>query len=150
MSKSKAKNKNRGFTLIEMIVVIGVIGLLTTMILVSVGRIRKNSIDTRRKSNIENVRGAITMYYAAKSAWPSISSGWSGLITDLSDGGYISDNIPADEDGDGVNDYSVCSCSSCSPACSSASVQMKLCTSCMVEDGEGCSGTPSKYCLEVK
>lgn len=134
-----------------MVVVVGIIGLLTTMILLSVGRVRKNSVDTRRKSNLENVRGAITMYYAGKSAWPDISSGWNGLINTLSNAGYISDNIPVDEDKDGANDYSVCSCSSCSPDCSSSSVQMKLCVTCMIEDGEGCSGgSSSQYCLEVK
>jgi len=158
----KTKNK-RGFTLIEMIVVVAIIGILTTMILVSVSRIRKNSLDARRKSNIENVRGAITMYYAGKSCWPcvSCSSGcaslsWSNLISELYDGGYLTQNILADEDSDGINDYSVCQCGASGCSCDSGS-QVKLSNACELSDGEGCtnaspfsSDSRKLYSLEVK
>jgi len=146
MQKIKTKPKNKkGFTLIEMLVVIGIIGLLSTVLLVSVSRIRKNSIDTRRKANLENVRGATSMYYSAKSSWPTFSS-WATLVSALSTSGYISDNIPADEDGDSLNDYSAETCTS--------PCQIKLCSACEL-DGEGCTNsvggdTRKWYCLEVK
>lgn len=134
------KNKNKkGFTLIEMLVVISIIGLLTTMIIISVGRVRKNSIDTRRKANLENVRGAITMYYSVKNSWPSFTS-WDNLITTLTSAGYLSDTIKSDEDEDGSADYSVCACGSCSPVCSSGTI-MRLTAKCEIADGDGCTDT---------
>ena len=128
--------KKKAFTLIEMIVVIAIIGILSTMLLTSVANVRKSSADARRKSNLENVRGAVTMYYSAKAAWPVISGGWDSLIhngsnTGLSDFGYISDSIKADEDGDGLVDYIVGTCS--------APCQIRLYSACEVTTGEGCS-----------
>lgn len=143
-----SKNK-KAFTLIEMVVVIAIIGILSTMILTSVGNIRKSSVDSRRKSNLENVRGAITMYYSAKSAWPT-STNWSTLVSNITTPGYLADNIVQDDDGDSVNDYDVTTCSS--------PCQMKICSACEVSEGEGCSNaslvgggdTRKWYCLEVK
>jgi len=136
MTKTK---KNSGFTLIEMLVVVGIIGILATILVTSVGRVRKSSIDTRRKANLENVRGAITMYYSAKSSWPTVTT-WGDLISVLTTAGYLSDSIPADDDGDGTADYTATTCT--------APCAIKLCTTCVLDEGD-CSPT-KKYCLEVK
>lgn len=152
-------NKNRkGFTLIEMLVVIGIIGILSAMLLVSVGRIRKSSIDTRRKANLENIRGAITMYYSVKSTWPTFVA-WDDLIQSLSSSGYLSDLIKSDEDSDGQKDYSACLCGAncnCSPGS-----QIKISSRFEVSSNEDCAanstcsadiGTGENTCcsLEVK
>ena len=131
-----------GFTLIEMIVVVAIIVVLSTLLLVSVSGIRKNAQDTRRKSNLENVRGAVNMYYSVKSAWPSVASGWTGLIQTLSDQGYLTENVSADEDGDGTADYTAAACAE------GEGCQIDLCVTCVVTTGEGCVN--GKYCLEVK
>lgn len=152
------KTKKRGFTLIEMLVVIGIIGILSTVLLVSVSRIRKNSIDTRRKANIENVRGAVSMYYSVKSTWPTITT-WDALISTLSATGYMSDTVKTDEDSDGQKDYSVCQCGA-GCACN-AGAQIKLSTRFEVSTNNDCStistcptdiGTSTNTCcsLEVK
>jgi prepilin-type N-terminal cleavage/methylation domain-containing protein len=138
-------NKKSGFTLIEMIVVVAIIGILSTLLLVSVSGIRKNAQDTRRKSNLENVRGAVIMYYSVKSSWPTLSGSseiviWNNLISTLSTQGYLTDNVTSDEDGDSNADYTVAACSS--------GCQLKLCVTCVVPTGEGC--TAGEYCLEVK
>lgn len=130
----------KGFTLIEMIVVVGIIGILSTLLLVSVSRIRINAQDTRRKSNLENVRGAVNMYYSVKSSWPSVAGGWSSLVQTLSGQGYLTENVSADEDGDGTADYSA---TACETGC-----QIKLCATCLVTNGEGCVN--GQYCLEIK
>lgn len=128
-----------GFTLIEMIVVVGIIGILSTLLLVSVSGIRKNAVCTRRESNLENVRGAVTMYYSVKSAWPVLSGAneiavWDNLISTLSTQGYLTDNVSADEDSDGVADYTVSNCAE------GEGCQLKLKNTCMVTGREGYVG----------
>jgi len=141
IKKFKMQTKTKwGFTLIEMIVVIAIIGILSTILLTSVSSIRKNAIDTRRKSNLENVRGAINMYYSVKSTWPSISGGWSGLMTNLS--GYITDSVSADEDGDGVADYSVSACTD------GEGCQMKLYANCVQPTASDC--VSGRFSVTVK
>lgn len=141
-------NTKRAFTLIEMLVVVAIIGILTTLIMTSVSRVRKSSVDTKRRSNIENIRGAMITYYSSKGTWPDTTN-WTTLVTTLSSSGFISDNISEDEDGDTIPDYNVCDCgTSCSSNCNSPSSQNRLCTKCVITDGEGC--VDEWYCLEVK
>ncbi len=100
------RRSQKGFTLIELLVVIAIIGLLATIVLVSVNKAREKARDSRRKSDIRQMMLALEMYYSDKGKYPasggagSPSSGWSNS----SDGswdtlqskldGYI--NLPGD------------------------------------------------------
>ena len=147
------QNKKSGFTLIEMIVVIAIIGILSTLILISVSSVRKSSIDTRRKSNLENVRGAINTYYSVKAAWPTYTN-WTTLNSTLSSGGYLVDAVPSDEDSDGKQDYlALLSTHSWVTANPSCPCQIGLCARCTVSKCEGFWRTwdgSDWYCLFVK
>lgn len=65
----KQKNKT-GFTLIEMLVVIAVIGLLATTVLVSLNSARAKARDAQRLANKKQVITALNLYYQANNAWP--------------------------------------------------------------------------------
>ncbi len=52
-----------GFTLIELLVVIAVIGLLASIVLVSLGPARKKARDARRQSDIRQINLAMEMCY---------------------------------------------------------------------------------------
>lgn len=56
-------NKNRGFTLIELLVVISIIGILSSIVLVSMGGARSKARDARRQSDIRQIGTAQELYY---------------------------------------------------------------------------------------
>lgn len=53
--------KKRGFTLIELLVVIAIIGLLTGIVLVSIGGARTKARDAKRQSDIRQISNAQEM-----------------------------------------------------------------------------------------
>lgn len=55
--------KNKGFTLIELLVVIAIIGILSGIVLVSMGGTRSKARDAQRTSDIRQLTSAQEMYY---------------------------------------------------------------------------------------
>ncbi|HYU64775.1 MAG TPA: type II secretion system protein [Candidatus Paceibacterota bacterium] len=53
---------SRGFTLVELLVVIGIIGVLATLVLVQLGAARGRARDAKRISDISQVRSAVELY----------------------------------------------------------------------------------------
>jgi prepilin-type N-terminal cleavage/methylation domain-containing protein len=55
--------KFKGFTLIELLVVIAIIGILSSIVLVSVNSARNKAKDSAIKANIDNTRVAAELFY---------------------------------------------------------------------------------------
>ena len=64
-----AKNNKKGFTLIELLVVIAIIGLLSSVVLVSMTNTRRSARDSRRKADMRQIITAQEMYYGALDAY---------------------------------------------------------------------------------
>jgi len=64
----------KSFTLIELLVVIAIIGLLATVVMVSVGGATKKARDAKRKSDLAELRKALEMYYLDNGEYPQIGS----------------------------------------------------------------------------
>jgi len=76
--------KPRGFTLIEMLIVITIIALLASIILVGMGGARAKARDARRIADLRNVQNALELYFSSKSVYPSATT-WDGLATVLTE-----------------------------------------------------------------
>ena len=59
----KIKLDNRGFTLIELLTVIAIIGILSTLGMVSLNSARQKAYDAQMKSDIANIRTSMAMCY---------------------------------------------------------------------------------------
>jgi prepilin-type N-terminal cleavage/methylation domain-containing protein len=70
----------KGFTIIELLVVVAIIGLLSSMVLTSVGQARKKARDSERRQTLRNVQKAFELYYNDNGKYPltpgGVGSGW--------------------------------------------------------------------------
>jgi len=64
----------RGFTLIEMLVVIGIIGVLASLVLVGLGPSRQAGRDTKRISNLHQVQNLLEVSYLRDAKYPDGSA----------------------------------------------------------------------------
>ncbi len=94
------KHMQKGFSLIELLVVATVIIVITTIGLVSFTTAGKGARDGKRKADLEAVRQALVLYKADGNTYPSGTSGnnanYTTMTATLVSGGYLSNPKPDD------------------------------------------------------
>jgi len=61
-----------GFTLIELLVVIAIIGLLAGLVIINMAGVRERVRDTQRKSELNEIKKALRLYYNDNNRYPAI------------------------------------------------------------------------------
>ncbi len=76
-------HKSRGFTLIELLVVIAIIGILSSIVMVSLNGARAKGRDARRLADLKSFEFALNLYYEANEHYPytncSGSNSWASF-----------------------------------------------------------------------
>lgn len=72
---ARMKHKKMGFTLVELLVVLSIIAVMMAAAIVSYSSVTKKSRDSKRKSDMEQVRQALEMYRADNLTYPSCGVG---------------------------------------------------------------------------
>ena len=63
--------KRKAFTLIELLVVVAVIGILATVVVVNISSAQKKARDAKRKSDLNAMKTALSLYYNDNNVYPS-------------------------------------------------------------------------------
>lgn len=100
------KHNAKGFTLIEILIVISIIGVLSSLTLLGLGSFRASGRDVRRVTDLRQITNALELYYAKVGVYPT-TAGW-GTELLKSNGGVI-DSLPKDpNDPATVYQYGAC------------------------------------------
>lgn len=89
---------NKGFTLVEVLIVISIIGLLASIILVGLGGFRAKGRDTRRVADLRAVQAGLELYYTKFNEYPS-DNNWDALSSALRSAGIGVNSVPRDPSG---------------------------------------------------
>ncbi|CAN5119629.1 hypothetical protein BH09PAT3_BH09PAT3_2790 [soil metagenome] len=67
------KRDQKGFTIVELLIVIVVIGILAALVVTTYGGIQAKARDSKRQSDLQAVQTQIEAYYATNSFYPSLT-----------------------------------------------------------------------------
>lgn len=88
----------KGFTLIEIVIVLGILGVLFSLLFIGFTGVQVNARDTRRRGDIDQINTAIQQYRQDNGQYPAAES-YDALITILQSEGLIQSRLVDPRDG---------------------------------------------------
>lgn len=79
------KNKQSGFTIVELLIVIVVIGILAGLVITTFSGIQQKARDTERETDIKALHGQVEAFWAQKAYYPS--------LTDMNTAAFVAANL---------------------------------------------------------
>lgn len=67
------KNKQQGFTIVELLIVIVVIGILAALVITTFTGIQQRARNTERQTDIKAIHGQVEAYYAQNGRYPTLA-----------------------------------------------------------------------------
>ncbi|HVQ44046.1 MAG TPA: prepilin-type N-terminal cleavage/methylation domain-containing protein [Candidatus Saccharimonadia bacterium] len=116
--------KQGGFTLLELLIVIVIIGILALLIIPNITSAPKKARDTKRKTDITTLRKGLEEYFVNNNVYPASSGavGSGTVLSELSSGtAPIVKTLPTDPKNTGVYVYTY------TPANSDSTYTLKAC-----------------------
>jgi prepilin-type N-terminal cleavage/methylation domain-containing protein len=82
------KKRQSGFTIVELLIVIVVIGILATLVIVTFTGIQQKARDSQRQTDINAVNSQLEAFYAQNGYYPSLAD-----LQDQGTGGFVSTSL---------------------------------------------------------
>jgi general secretion pathway protein G len=126
----KLLKKQGGFTLLELLIVIVIIGILALLIIPNITSAPKKARDTKRKTDLTTIRKGLEEYFVNNNVYPGSSGtiGPSGALAELAAGSApIVKTLPTDPKGTAPYTYVY------TPANSNSAYTL---TACLENDGD--------------
>ena len=67
---TKAKMASRGFTVMELLIVIVIFGILTSVVLSSLQGVHRQARDTERRTDLDNIHANLELYWHVNGSYP--------------------------------------------------------------------------------
>jgi general secretion pathway protein G len=80
--------KQSGFTIVELLIVIVVIGILAGLVLNTMNGVQKKGRDTERKTDINALASQLEVYYASNNKYPALTQ-----LQDTTAGGFVETSL---------------------------------------------------------
>lgn len=94
--------RQQGFTLIEVMIVVAILGILATLVVVSIGGKQDQALVTATKSDLQAIKTALDLYKLDNYKYPTTEQGLEALVVrpdtarNWPEGGYLS-KVPVDK-----------------------------------------------------
>lgn len=70
----KSKASSRGFTIVELLIVIVIIGVLAALVIVAYNGIQNRARDTKRVTEVRQIQKILAMYHADNGEYPPVGA----------------------------------------------------------------------------